>query len=81
MPLDDGQGVVNFRKLLLTKCQKEFEQDKSSEKKRDDKIKAMKAAKDDVSIMKCVAKGIFSPQFFIHILKKEKFLFKFYTNS
>lgn len=49
MPLNDGQGVVNFRKLLLTKCQKEFEQDKSSEKKREDKIKAMKAAKDDVS--------------------------------
>lgn len=47
VPLEDGQGFVNFRKLLLTKCQKEFEHDKSIEKKREEKIKAIKAAQDD----------------------------------
>lgn len=50
-PLDDGQNMVNFRKLLLTKCQKEFEQYISSEKKYEDKIAAMEAAKDDVNML------------------------------
>lgn len=43
--------MANFRKLLLTKCQKEFEQYISSEKKYEDKIAAMEAAKDDVNML------------------------------
>ncbi|GFU09861.1 eukaryotic translation initiation factor 4 gamma 3 [Nephila pilipes] len=38
---------VNFRKLLLTKCQKEFEQDRSDELKNEERMKALEAADPD----------------------------------
>ena len=42
----DGK-VVNFRKLLLTQCQYEFEKDKTSELNRDDRQKEINAEKDE----------------------------------
>ncbi|GFY43048.1 eukaryotic translation initiation factor 4 gamma 3 [Trichonephila inaurata madagascariensis] len=38
---------VNFRKLLLTKCQKEFEQDRSDELKNEERMKALEEADPD----------------------------------
>ncbi|KAG8175493.1 hypothetical protein JTE90_025507 [Oedothorax gibbosus] len=44
---DQGGGQVNFRKLLLTKCQKEFEQDRSDELKHEERMKALEEAEPD----------------------------------
>lgn len=50
VPLAGQPGqFVNFRKLLLTKCQKEFEQDRCDELKREDRMKAIEAAESAVS--------------------------------
>ncbi|XP_070561587.1 eukaryotic translation initiation factor 4 gamma 3-like isoform X5 [Ptychodera flava] len=43
VPTGDGKGNVNFRKLLLNKCQKEFEKDKED----DDEMEAKKKAMED----------------------------------
>ena len=40
VPTEDGKAVVNFRKLLLNRCQKEFEKDKD----KDDVLLQMKKA-------------------------------------
>lgn len=47
VPLDSQPGQVNFRKLLLTKCQKEFEQERSDELRREERIKAIEVAEND----------------------------------
>ena len=47
VPLEGQPGQVNFRKLLLTKCQKEFEQDRCDELKREERIKAIEAAEPE----------------------------------
>ncbi|XP_071034158.1 eukaryotic translation initiation factor 4 gamma 1 isoform X2 [Parasteatoda tepidariorum] len=36
-----NKNYVNFRKVLLTKCQKEFEQDRSDELKHEERVKAL----------------------------------------
>ncbi|GBM60304.1 Eukaryotic translation initiation factor 4 gamma 3 [Araneus ventricosus] len=48
VPVSGTSGTqVNFRKLLLTKCQKEFEQDRSNELKNELKMKTSEAADPD----------------------------------
>ncbi|GBM19884.1 Eukaryotic translation initiation factor 4 gamma 3 [Araneus ventricosus] len=48
VPVSGTSGTqVNFRKLLLTKCQKEFEQDRSDELKNEEKMKTLEAADPD----------------------------------
>ncbi|GBM60301.1 Eukaryotic translation initiation factor 4 gamma 3 [Araneus ventricosus] len=48
VPVSGTSGTqVNFRKLLLTKCQKEFEQDRSDELKNEEKMKILEAADPD----------------------------------
>ncbi|KAL3861765.1 hypothetical protein ACJMK2_007786 [Sinanodonta woodiana] len=44
VPADSKQGVVNFRALLLTRCQREFEKAISSEKEFDSKRKEIEKA-------------------------------------
>nr|XP_042899428.1 LOW QUALITY PROTEIN: eukaryotic translation initiation factor 4 gamma 3 [Parasteatoda tepidariorum] len=39
-----NKDFVNFRKVLLTKCQKEFEQDRSDELKHEERVKALEEA-------------------------------------
>ncbi|XP_037084967.1 eukaryotic translation initiation factor 4 gamma 1-like [Pollicipes pollicipes] len=43
----EKDGKVNFRKLLLTQCQREFEKDKSSELNRDERLKEIAEEKDE----------------------------------
>ncbi|XP_055935890.1 eukaryotic translation initiation factor 4 gamma 3-like isoform X2 [Argiope bruennichi] len=47
VPVSGTGTQVNFRKLLLTKCQKEFEQDRSDELKNEEKMKTLEAADPD----------------------------------
>ncbi|CAL1268469.1 unnamed protein product [Larinioides sclopetarius] len=48
VPVSGTSGTqVNFRKLLLTKCQKEFEQDRSDELKNEENMKTLEAANPD----------------------------------
>ncbi|KAG8180924.1 hypothetical protein JTE90_020150 [Oedothorax gibbosus] len=44
---DQGGGQVNFRKLLLTKCQKDFEQDRSDVLKNEERMKTLEEAEPD----------------------------------
>ncbi|XP_055935271.1 eukaryotic translation initiation factor 4 gamma 3-like isoform X2 [Argiope bruennichi] len=48
VPFSGTSGAqVNFRKLMLTKCQKEFEQDRKDELKTEEKMKSLEAADPD----------------------------------
>lgn len=47
VPTTDKPGIyVNFRKLLLNRCQKEFEKDQDDDEILDRKQKEMEASKD-----------------------------------
>ncbi|XP_067141200.1 eukaryotic translation initiation factor 4 gamma 3-like isoform X2 [Centruroides vittatus] len=47
VPLAGQEGQVNFRKLLLTKCQREFEKDVNDEVKREERLKEIDNAETD----------------------------------
>ena len=48
-PVDDGKAkIITFRRVLLTKCQQEFEKDKKDDEDRDNMLKAIEDT-DDVS--------------------------------
>ena len=48
-PIDDGRTrIITFRRVLLTKCQQEFEKDKKDDEDRENMLKAIEDT-DDVS--------------------------------
>lgn len=57
VPTSDKPGyIVTFRKLLLNRCQKEFEKDQDDDEFLDKKQKEMEAAKDVRNhVCRCVA--------------------------
>ncbi|XP_035696668.1 eukaryotic translation initiation factor 4 gamma 1-like [Branchiostoma floridae] len=44
---DNPKQTVNFRKLLLNRCQREFEKDKDDELKKDERMKKIELAKNE----------------------------------
>lgn len=60
VPTTDKPGVtVNFRKLLLNRCQKEFEKDQDDDEIFEKKQKEMEAAKEvrNTFLLGCYIKG------------------------
>lgn len=54
VPTSDKPGVfVNFRKLLLNRCQKEFEKDQDDDEIFEKKQKELEAAKDVRNMIFC----------------------------
>lgn len=47
VPSEDGKAkVVTFRRVLLTKCQQEFEKDKKDDEEREKMLNAIKETED-----------------------------------